>query len=193
MSGTDRVTDCLPCVISISVGEDPRAWQTLFQPCLHCEVTLAMQSKCLSKMQVNSLSGPDTRSSRFHGARLNTLFNNAQPRRGQLRCITVMKGTGKFFVGGNWKSNGTLASVEALVGGLNKQPVPADVEAVIAPVFLHLPYVLHNVLPQYQVAAQNCWEMEPGAWTGEVRRRLPDVGKGHSSMTLRDLRVRLLC
>lgn len=86
-----------------------------------------------------------------------------------------MKGTGTFFVGGNWKSNGTLQTVEDLVGALNKQPVPADVEVVVAPVFLHLPYVLQSIHPKYQVAAQNCWEMDPGAWTGEVRRRGPHL------------------
>lgn len=91
-------------------------------------------------------------------------------RRQNLRCLTVMRGSGRFFVGGNWKANGTKDSVKALVEGLNSKPVPEDVDVIIAPIFLHLPYVIDHINSKYKVAAQNCWVERPGAHTGEVRR-----------------------
>ena len=36
-----------------------------------------------------------------------------------------MAGHGKFFVGGNWKCNGTLESVKKLVSDLNAADVPS--------------------------------------------------------------------
>jgi hypothetical protein len=83
-----------------------------------------------------------------------------------------MKGTGTFFIGGNWKSNGTKDFVSKLVADLNSKPVPRDVEVVVAPIHIHLPIVLNAIKPPYQVAAQNCWVEQPGAYTGEVRRRV---------------------
>eukprot|EP00884_Botryococcus_braunii_P023134 jgi/Botrbrau1/9504/Bobra.0252s0119.1 len=108
-------------------------------------------------------------SQRMFGTAVTGVFRGPQhSRRQNCRCLTVMKGNGRFFVGGNWKANGTRDSIKDLVGGLNTKPVPADVEVVVAPVFIHLPYVIDNIKPGYQVAAQNCWVEQPGAHTGEV-------------------------
>jgi len=75
----------------------------------------------------------------------------------------------KVFIGGNWKSNGSKSSVEALVKGLNSCEFPdKDVEAVVSPIFLHLDCVQQNLRPTIQVAAQNCSLTGNGAYTGEI-------------------------
>ncbi|RLN89571.1 hypothetical protein BBJ28_00023553, partial [Nothophytophthora sp. Chile5] len=43
----------------------------------------------------------------------------------------------KFFVGGNWKCNGSLGQAQDLVGMLNTAKIPADVEVVVAPSAVH--------------------------------------------------------
>lgn len=92
----------------------------------------------------------------------------------------------KFFVGGNWKCNGTHASVENLVADLNSGKVPGDIDVVIAPPFIFLDWVRAHINGQYQVAAQNCWVKSDGAFTGEISAemlndaRVPWVITGHS-------------
>mmetsp|Transcript_27732 Transcript_27732/g.71370 ORF Transcript_27732/g.71370 Transcript_27732/m.71370 type:complete len:251 (-) Transcript_27732:162-914(-) len=88
-----------------------------------------------------------------------------------------MAGHGKFFVGGNWKCNGDGASVKTLVDELNAGSVPADVEVVCAPTFVHLDRVQATLGPSYSVAAQNCWTGPGGAFTGEIAAEmLADMG-----------------
>lgn len=90
-----------------------------------------------------------------------------------------MQSSARFFVGGNWKCNGSTASVTALVSELNGGKVPSDVEVVCAPTFVHLSQVLASLKPPYQVAAQNCWSGKAGAFTGEVAAEmLKDLGVG---------------
>jgi triosephosphate isomerase len=97
-----------------------------------------------------------------------------------------MKSTAKFFVGGNWKANGTTDSVANLVSGLNRGQVPNDVDIVVSPPALYLDYVKKNLHPRYQIAAQNCWVKENGAYTGEITADMlkdfgiPWVILGHS-------------
>ena len=85
------------------------------------------------------------------------------------RMDVRMGSSGKFFVGGNWKANGTKESVSKLVSGLNSAQFPSEVDVIVAPTFLHLPYVVENISSRYQVSAQNCWVGRAGAYTGEVR------------------------
>ena len=77
----------------------------------------------------------------------------------------------KFFVGGNWKCNGTVESVKKLVADLNasveKIPAEAVVDVVVAPQTLHIPYVAANIAGRYGVSAQNCY-IKAGAFTGEL-------------------------
>lgn len=92
----------------------------------------------------------------------------------------------KFFVGGNWKCNGTHASVEDLVCGLNAGRVPSDIDVVVAPPFIFLDWVRAHINDQYHVAAQNCWVKSDGAFTGEISAEMlkdaqvPWVITGHS-------------
>ena len=49
-----------------------------------------------------------------------------------------MAGTGKFFVGGNWKCNGTKDSISKLVIELNNAKLEDDVDIVISPPFVYI-------------------------------------------------------
>ncbi len=94
-------------------------------------------------------------------------------RQSPYRLVVRMGSSGNFFVGGNWKSNGSKDSVSKLVKDLNSSKFPSDVDVIVAPTFLHLPYVVDNIDPRYQVSAQNCWVGKAGAYTGEVREQYP--------------------
>lgn len=92
----------------------------------------------------------------------------------------------KFFVGGNWKCNGTAASIKQLVHELNDQKIDNDVDVVVAPPFLYITQVRETLHEQIAVAAQNSWTNKGGAFTGEISAdQLVDVGvkwviQGHS-------------
>ncbi|KAI8465078.1 MAG: chloroplast triosephosphate isomerase [Monoraphidium minutum] len=114
----------------------------------------------------------------------------AVPRLGALdlgsRNVAAKASSAKFFVGGNWKCNGTHASVEKLVAELNAGDVPTDIDIVVAPPFIYIDWVRANIKAAYQVAAQNCWTKPDGAFTGEISAEmikdsgLPWVITGHS-------------
>ncbi|XP_021894607.1 triosephosphate isomerase, cytosolic isoform X2 [Carica papaya] len=78
----------------------------------------------------------------------------------------------KFFVGGNWKCNGTTEEVKKIVTMLNKAEVPSDDVSLMR--------------SDFEVAAQNCWVRKGGAFTGEISAEMlvnlgiPWVILGHS-------------
>ena len=94
----------------------------------------------------------------------------------------------KFFVGGNWKCNGTIDEVKKIVNLLNEGKVPSQdvVEVVVSPPYVFLPLVKGTLRPDFHVAAQNCWVKKGGAFTGEVSAEMlknlevPWVILGHS-------------
>ncbi|KAK4579162.1 hypothetical protein RGQ29_029015 [Quercus rubra] len=100
--------------------------------------------------------------------------------------------TRKFFVGGNWKCNGTTEEVKKIVSTLNEGQVPPPdvVEVVVSPPFVFLPLVKNLLRPDFHVAAQNCWVKKGGAFTGEVSAEMlvnlgiPWVILGHSERRL---------
>lgn len=102
------------------------------------------------------------------------------------RGIAMMAGTGKFFVGGNWKCNGTRESIRKLVQDLNKEKMEDDVDVVVAPPTLYIDQVLQDISDKIEVSAQNAWVGKGGAFTGEVSAEmLVDIGAkwvilGHS-------------
>ena len=79
-----------------------------------------------------------------------------------------------FFVGGNWKLNGTRASVQQLVKTYNDGgDFPKNVEVVVAPTALHISYVQDNMRSDVQVSAQNISsDAGFGAMTGELSAEL---------------------
>jgi triosephosphate isomerase len=97
-----------------------------------------------------------------------------------------MAGHGRFFVGGNWKCNGTVDSVSQLVKDLNAGSIPPEVDVVISPTFVHLETVKQTIKGPYEIAAQNCWTGKGGAFTGEISAEMlkdmdiPWVILGHS-------------
>lgn len=74
----------------------------------------------------------------------------------------------KPFIGGNWKSNGSRKSVEALVKALNLVAMPNGVDVCVSPTNLHLDYVYRSLKQNYLVAAQDCSSFKNGAHTGKV-------------------------
>ncbi|XP_078435445.1 triosephosphate isomerase [Wolffia australiana] len=96
--------------------------------------------------------------------------------------------TRKFFVGGNWKCNGTTDEVKKIVATLNQAEVPSEdvVEVVVSPPFVFLPLVKSLLRSDFHVSAQNCWVRKGGAYTGEVSAEMltnldiPWVILGHS-------------
>lgn len=78
--------------------------------------------------------------------------------------------TRKAFIGGNWKSNNTLAQTKDLVTKVvnHLEFDTAHVEVCIAPVFVHIPWVAENADKKVIVAAQNTSLNGFGAFTGEI-------------------------
>jgi len=87
-------------------------------------------------------------------------------------------GTRAYLIGGNWKCNGTVASIEKLIADFNGAgPIPANTEVVIGAPFIHIPACLSSLRKDIEVAAQNCGLAGTGAYTGEVSAgQLKDMG-----------------
>ncbi|ODQ65763.1 Triosephosphate isomerase [Nadsonia fulvescens var. elongata DSM 6958] len=92
-----------------------------------------------------------------------------------------------FFVGGNFKMNGTLESTKSIVEKLNSAPLASDAEVVISPSFPYLAAAKSIITAKnISVAAQNSADRPNGAFTGEVSvAQIKDVGAdwviiGHS-------------
>ncbi|GIQ89311.1 triosephosphate isomerase, partial [Kipferlia bialata] len=72
-------------------------------------------------------------------------------------------------LGGNWKCNGTKASVEKLVSVFNAGAFPAaDMDIVIAPPAIHIGMVEASLTKRVELATQNCYVKPSGAYTGEL-------------------------
>ncbi|KAF3908530.1 hypothetical protein ABW21_db0206537 [Orbilia brochopaga] len=74
----------------------------------------------------------------------------------------------KFFVGGNFKANGSLKSIQTIVDNLNNAKLDPNVEVVISPPSLFLLPTAEKVSNNIKVAAQNVFDKPDGAWTGEL-------------------------
>lgn len=94
--------------------------------------------------------------------------------------------TRQFFVGGNWKCNGTIAQSQDLVNMLNTANIPLNAQVVVAPSSVHVANVVESIRPDIQVSGQDCWTNGNGAFTGETSAEmLKDLGAkwtilGHS-------------
>lgn len=91
--------------------------------------------------------------------------------------FTILNMTRNFFVGGNWKMNGSLSQVDSLVEILNKASIPSNTEVVVAPPAIYIDRVRQAVKKEIEVAAQNCYYKASGAFTGEISpEQLKDMG-----------------
>uniref|UniRef100_A0A8D0AEL8 Triosephosphate isomerase n=1 Tax=Sander lucioperca TaxID=283035 RepID=A0A8D0AEL8_SANLU len=74
----------------------------------------------------------------------------------------------KFFVGGNWKLNGDKKSLGELMQTLNAATVDPNVEVVCGAPSIYLDFVRSKLDAKFGVAAQNCYKVAKGAFTGEI-------------------------
>jgi triosephosphate isomerase len=94
----------------------------------------------------------------------------------------------RFLVGGNWKSNGSVAFSKSFPAEvLNKLAFdPSKVEVMVAPTAIHLATVQQGITGNVHVGAQNLSLTGNGAYTGELScEMLNDMGinwtlTGHS-------------
>ncbi|XP_028170842.1 triosephosphate isomerase [Ostrinia furnacalis] len=83
----------------------------------------------------------------------------------------------KFVVGGNWKMNGDKNQINEIVNTLKKGPLDPNVEVVIGVPAIYLAHVKSIIPDTVGVAAQNCWKVPKGAFTGEISpAMIKDVG-----------------
>lgn len=84
----------------------------------------------------------------------------------------------KFFVGGNFKMNGTKESIKSIIKGLNEAQLDSNVEVVIAPPSLYLQLAQDQISKaNVEVSAQNVYDKPNGAFTGEISvSQLQDSG-----------------
>ncbi|KAF2744951.1 Triosephosphate isomerase [Sporormia fimetaria CBS 119925] len=83
----------------------------------------------------------------------------------------------KFFVGGNFKMNGSAKSITDIVDNLNNAKLDPNTEVVIAPPALYLSLTREKLRKGLEVAAQNVFDKPNGAFTGEISvEQLKDAG-----------------
>ncbi|CAH1433595.1 unnamed protein product [Lactuca virosa] len=125
-----------------------------------------------SKLESASLS---TTQSFFQSVNSHIRLSSASTR--PCTGIVAMAGTGKFFVGGNWKCNGTKDSIKQLVSDLNSATLEPDVDVVVGPPFVYIDQVKSSLTDRIEIAAQNSWIGKGGAFTGEISaEQLKDIG-----------------
>jgi triosephosphate isomerase len=90
----------------------------------------------------------------------------------------ALENTRTYLIGGNWKSNGTIASLEKLIGEFNGAgPIPANAEVVVGVPAIHIPICLMQLRDDIEIAAQDCSLTGCGAYTGEIAAsQLKDMG-----------------
>lgn len=74
----------------------------------------------------------------------------------------------QFFVGGNFKMNGSVDQIKSIIDHLNNAKLDSNSEVVIAPPFLYLLLAREHLRSGIEVAAQNVFDKPNGAFTGEI-------------------------
>lgn len=74
----------------------------------------------------------------------------------------------KFFVGGNFKMNGTISSIRGIIENLNNAKVDPETEIVVAPPALYLLLTRDHLNERIEVASQNVFDKPDGPFTGEI-------------------------
>lgn len=83
----------------------------------------------------------------------------------------------QFCVGGNWKMNGDKAQLTQITDDLKKATLDANTEVVLGCPSVYLDFVRSNVPARFGVAAQNCYKVPKGAFTGEISpAMIKDIG-----------------
>ncbi|CDJ28937.1 triosephosphate isomerase, putative [Eimeria mitis] len=91
------------------------------------------------------------------------------------------------WIGGNWKSNGSVASICNLSKELNEANFdPNQTQVVLFPTALHIPLAREKLKNEFQIGCQNISRTGSGAYTGEITAEMvADMGMkwvmvGHS-------------
>jgi len=74
----------------------------------------------------------------------------------------------KFFVGGNFKANGSEKLIDDIVSNLNNAKLDPNTEILVAPPSIFLLSTVKIVNKNIEVAAQNVYDKPSGAYTGEI-------------------------
>ncbi|GKZ23317.1 triosephosphate isomerase [Aspergillus brasiliensis] len=74
----------------------------------------------------------------------------------------------QFFVGGNFKMNGTADSITSIINNLNAAKLDESAEVVVSPPTLYLLPARQAASDKIGVAAQNVFDKPNGAFTGEI-------------------------
>jgi len=83
----------------------------------------------------------------------------------------------KFVVGGNWKMNGDKKQICEIVSFLKGGCLNQDTEVVVGVPAIYLEYARTSLPATIEVAAQNCYKVPKGAFTGEISpAMIKDVG-----------------
>lgn len=91
----------------------------------------------------------------------------------------------KFFVGGNWKMNGNKSSIDGIAKFMSSGLDP-NTEVVVGCPSIYMEHAISKMPKGVSVAAQNCYKVPSGAFTGEISpAMIKDVGSewvilGHS-------------
>jgi len=106
------------------------------------------------------------------------MFSKIQPQVFRQGMRSMSSGR-KFIVGGNWKCNGSSASIAELVQTLNAGNIGRDVEVVVAPPAIYSSQVASTLRKDIAVASQDVNESGSGAFTGDLApAMLADSGLG---------------
>jgi triosephosphate isomerase len=83
-----------------------------------------------------------------------------------------------FFVGGNWKMNGSKTAIDGICDNLNATAVPENTRVVVGAPAVYLSYAQSKITnSKVHISAQNCYKADKGAFTGEIApEMLKDIG-----------------
>jgi glyceraldehyde 3-phosphate dehydrogenase len=85
----------------------------------------------------------------------------------------------KFFVGGNWKCNGSRAMVDNMTNILNNAKLSKDTEVVVCPPSTYATALKDKLRSDIHVGVQDVWSSGFGAFTGETSAEMAkDIGAG---------------
>lgn len=74
----------------------------------------------------------------------------------------------KLFVGGNWKMNGSYGHIDSFFDTLKKADTDPNADIVIGVPACYLKYAQEKAPKGIKIAAENCYKVSSGAFTGEI-------------------------
>lgn len=73
----------------------------------------------------------------------------------------------KFVVGGNWKMNGDKNQISEIIAFLKSGPLNNDTQVIVGVPSIYLETTKNNLPSNVEAAAQNCYKVAKGAFTGK--------------------------